>query len=328
MTKAIVEVKNLRKSYKKRKTKEMITAVDDISFTVNQGEILGLLGPNGAGKTTTIKMICGLVVPDSGMITINGIDNQKKRLRAREHISAVLEGNRNLYWRLTVRENLEYFAGNRGKSRKSVAGRIEELLEQFRLKDKENEMVNRLSRGMQQKLAIAVAMLAGSEVILLDEPTLGLDIETGYEVREILREIVRTQHKTIIITSHDMDVIQDLCERTVIINNGKVVTNDRVDNLMKLFEVRAYSIKLDGHLSEQQHHLLREKFPQLIYTPDTYQSNLEVDLTNSQEMYELFDILKLEQIPVDTIDRKTINFEQVFLKIVKGEEEHAIPERA
>lgn len=328
MTKAIVEVKNLRKSYKKRKTKEMITAVDDISFTVNQGEILGLLGPNGAGKTTTIKMICGLVVPDSGMITINGIDNQKKRLRAREHISAVLEGNRNLYWRLTVRENLEYFAGNRGKSRKSVAGRIDELLEQFRLKDKENEMVNRLSRGMQQKLAIAVAMLAGSEVILLDEPTLGLDIETGYEVREILREIVRTQHKTIIITSHDMDVIQDLCERTVIINNGKVVTNDRVDNLMKLFEVRAYSIKLDGHLSEQQHQLLREKFPQLIYTPDTYQSNLEVDLTNSQEMYELFDILKLEQIPVDTIDRKTINFEQVFLKIVKGEEEHAIPERA
>ncbi|WP_339216249.1 ABC transporter ATP-binding protein [Ornithinibacillus sp. FSL M8-0202] len=328
MTIAIVEVKNLRKSYKKRKTKEMITAVDDISFTVNRGEIVGLLGPNGAGKTTTIKMICGLVIPDGGMITINGIDNQKKRLRAREHISAVLEGNRNLYWRLTVRENLEYFAGNRGKSRKSVAGRIDELLEQFRLKDKENEMVNRLSRGMQQKLAIAVAMLAGSEVILLDEPTLGLDIETGYEVREILREIVRTQHKTIIITSHDMDVIQDLCERTVIINNGKVVTNDRVDNLMKLFEVRAYSIKLDGHLSEQQHQLLREKFPQLIYTPDTYQSNLEVDLTNSQEMYELFDILKLEQIPVDTIDRKTINFEQVFLKIVKGEEEHAIPERA
>ncbi|MFS0671769.1 ABC transporter ATP-binding protein [Ornithinibacillus sp. 179-J 7C1 HS] len=328
MTQAIVEVKNLRKSYKKRKTKEIITAVNDISFSVNKGEILGLLGPNGAGKTTTIKMICGLVVPDSGSITINGIDNQKKRLHAQEHISAVLEGNRNLYWRLTVRENLEYFAGNRGKSRKSVAGKIDELLEQFRLKDKENEMVNRLSRGMQQKLAIAVAMLAGSEVILLDEPTLGLDIETGYEVRELLRDIVRTQNKTIIITSHDMDVIQDLCERTVIINSGKVVTNDRVENLMKLFEVRAYSIKLDGHLSEEQHEMLLEKFPQLIYTPDTYQSKLEVELTNSQEMYDLFDILKLEQIPVDTIDRKTINFEQVFMKIVKGENEYAIPERA
>ncbi|WP_096273488.1 ABC transporter ATP-binding protein [Paucisalibacillus globulus] len=327
MTQPIVEVKNLKKSYKKRKTKEIITAVDQISFTVNKGEILGLLGPNGAGKTTTIKMICGLVRPDSGNITINGIDNQDKRLQAQEHISAVLEGNRNLYWRLTVRENLEYFAGNRGKSRKEVAGQIDELLKQFRLKDKENEMVNRLSRGMQQKLAIAVAMLAGSEVILLDEPTLGLDIETGYEVRELLREIVRTEDKTIIITSHDMDVIQDLCERTVIINSGKVVTNDRVENLMKLFEVRSYTVKLDGHLSEEQHELLLEKFPQLTYTPETYQSVLEVDLTQSQEIYDLFDILKLEQIPVDTIDRKTINFEQVFMKIVKGEKEYALSER-
>ncbi|WP_047982783.1 ABC transporter ATP-binding protein [Ornithinibacillus californiensis] len=324
----IVEVKNLKKSYKKRKTKEYITAVNDISFTVNKGEILGLLGPNGAGKTTTIKMICGLVKPDSGSISINGIDNQSKRLQAQEHISAVLEGNRNLYWRLTVRENLEYFAGNRGKSRKEVSTQIDDLLEQFNLKNKEKEMVNRLSRGMQQKLAIAVALLAGSEVILLDEPTLGLDIETGYEVRELLREIVRTQKKTIIITSHDMDVIQDLCERTVIINSGKIVTNDYVENLMKLFDVRAYSIKLDGHLSEEQHHLLLEKFPQLVYTPDTYQSVLEVDLTQSQEMYDLFDILKLEQIPVDTIDRKTVNFEQVFMKIVKGESEDAIPERA
>lgn len=328
MTQAIVEVKHVKKKYKKRKTKEYISAVDDISFTVNKGEILGLLGPNGAGKTTTIKMICGLVRPDSGSILINGIDNQKRRLDAQEHISAVLEGNRNLYWRLTVRENLEYFAGNRGKSRKEVAGQIDELLNQFRLKDKENEMVNRLSRGMQQKLAIAVAMLAGSEVILLDEPTLGLDIETGYEVRELLQDIVKNQNKTIIITSHDMDVIQALCERTVIINTGKVVTDDRVENLMRLFDVRSYSVKLDGHLSEEQHQLLLNKFPELIYLPETYQSTIEVDLTKSQEIYDLFDILKLEQIPVDTIDRKTINFEQVFMKIVKGEKEYALSERA
>ncbi|GGA80753.1 daunorubicin resistance protein DrrA family ABC transporter ATP-binding protein [Ornithinibacillus halotolerans] len=328
MTTPIIEVQNLKKSYKKRKTKEWITAVNDISFTVNKGEILGLLGPNGAGKTTTIKMICGLVRPDSGSVSISGIDNQQKRLQAQEHISAVLEGNRNLYWRLTVRENMEYFAGNRGKSRKEVASRIDELLQQFRLKDKENEMVNRLSRGMQQKLAIAVAMLAGSDVILLDEPTLGLDIETGYEVRELLREIVRNEQKTIIITSHDMDVIQDLCERTVIINNGKVVTNDRVENLLKLFEVRAYAIKLEGHLSEEQHQLLLEKFPLLEYKPDTVHSILEVDLTQSQDIYELFDILKLEQIPVDTIDRKTINFEQVFLKIVNGRDKVAVSQRA
>src|SRR5690625_4096209 len=237
----IVEVKHLMKTYKKRRSKELITAVNDVSFSVRRGEILGLLGPNGAGKTSTIKMICGLLTPDSGTITINGVNNQEKRLDTLRDISAVLEGNRNIYWRLTVRENLEYFAGNRGLSRKEVAPNVEKLLQQFRLKEKEKELVNRLSRGMQQKLAIAVAMLADSEVILLDEPTLGLDVETGYEVREILKNIVATEQRTIIISSHDMSVIQDICDRTVIINHGEVVTNDKVENLMKLFSVRSYT---------------------------------------------------------------------------------------
>src|SRR5699024_10760851 len=218
----IVEVKHLMKTYKKRRSKELVTAVNDVSFSVRRGEILGLLGPNGAGKTSTIKMICGLLTPDSGTITINGVNNQEKRLDTLCEISAVLEGNRNIYWRLTVRENREYFAGNRGVSRKEVAERIEELLKQFALKDKENELVNRLSRGMQQNLAIAVALLADSEVILLDEPTLGLDVETGYEIRELLKDIVKDQQRTIIMSSHDMSVIQDLCERTVIINNGQL----------------------------------------------------------------------------------------------------------
>ncbi|QUW21358.1 ABC transporter ATP-binding protein [Sporosarcina sp. Marseille-Q4063] len=322
--KPIIQVKNLMKSYKKRKSKEHIQAVSDVSFTVNQGEILGLLGPNGAGKTTTIKMICGLLIPDAGTITINGMNNREKRLGALKHISAVLEGNRNLYWRLTVRENLEYFAGNRGASRKEVSNQIEDLLESFNLKEKENELVNRLSRGMQQKLAIAVAMLANSDVILLDEPTLGLDVETGYEVRELLRTIVKDYNRTIIISSHDMNVIQDLCDRTVIINDGKIVVDDKVENLMKLFEVRAYSITLGDVLSDQQQHILQQKFPQYDYTTDTMQSILQIHLTKSDEIYDLFDVLKMENTPVESIDRNTINFEQIFMKIVKGEKEYVL----
>ena len=320
----IIEVKNLMKSYKKRKSKEFIQAVSDVSFTVNKGEILGLLGPNGAGKTTTIKMICGLLIPDSGTITINGMNNREKRLGALKHISAVLEGNRNLYWRLTVRENLEYFAGNRGASRKEVSNQIDDLLESFNLKEKEKELVNRLSRGMQQKLAIAVAMLADSDVILLDEPTLGLDVETGYEVRELLRTIVDDYKRTIIISSHDMNVIQDLCDRTVIINDGKIVVDDKVENLMKLFEVRAYTITLGAVLSEQQQNILQQKFPEYEYTADTMQSVLQIHLKKSDEIYDLFDVLKMENTPVESIDRNTINFEQIFMKIVKGEKEYVV----
>ncbi|WP_156288685.1 ABC transporter ATP-binding protein [Oceanobacillus salinisoli] len=319
---SIIEVHNLKKSYKKRKTKEEIHAVKGISFSVNRGEILGLLEPNGAGKSTTIKMICGLVKPDSGRIIIKGLDNHEKRLKALRHISAVLEGNRNLYWRLTVRENMEYFAGNRGFSRKEVSEQIDGLLAEFHLKDKEYELVNRLSRGMQQKLAIAVAMLADSDVILLDEPTLGLDVETSYEVRELLQHVAHDHHRTIIISSHDMDVIQDICERTVIINNGSVVTDDRVENLLKLFEVRAYSLTLGGLLTDQQQQILQQKFPLSQYIPDTYQSTFEVELEKSEEIYELFDIFKIESTPVEAIDRKTVDFEQIFMKIVKGEAKH------
>ncbi|MEC5425696.1 ABC transporter ATP-binding protein [Virgibacillus sp. C22-A2] len=320
----IVEVKHIKKTYKKRRSNEYVHAVNDVSFTVNRGEILGLLGPNGAGKTTTIKMICGLLIADSGMVTVNGVNIRQKRLGALRHISAVLEGNRNLYWRLTVRENLEYFAGNRGLSRKDVAERIDDLLGKFNLRDKENELVNRLSRGMQQKLAIAVAMLAESDVILLDEPTLGLDVETGYEVRELLREIVKDYNRTIIISSHDMDVVQDLCERAVIINEGEIVTDDKVENLLKIFEVRAYTITLGESLSDQQHQILLQKFPQLEYTPDMFQSKLKIDLAKSEEIYDLFDVLKLESTPVESIDRSTVNFEQIFMKIVKGETQHAL----
>lgn len=313
----IIEVKNIEKSYKKRKSKQYTRAVNDVSFTVERGEILGLLGPNGAGKTTTIKMICGLLIPDKGTIEINGQNNQAHRLETLNDISAVLEGNRNIYWRLTVRENLEYFAGNRGQSRKEVTAEIDELLEQFQLKDKEHELVNGLSRGMQQKLAIAVAMLAHSEIVLLDEPTLGLDVETGYEIRELLRNIAENQQRTIIISSHDMAVVQDLCERVVIINNGKIVTDDKVENLLRLFEVRSYTIVLEGFLSDEQCILMKEKFPHYIYTQDAYDSTLEVDLIKSEEIYDLFDILKRDQTPVASIDRSMVNFEQVFMKIVE-----------
>src|SRR5690625_1389291 len=263
-------------------------------------------------------MICGILIPDSGIITINGNNNRDKRLHTLRDISAVLEGNRNIYWRLTVRENLEYFAGNRGFSRKEVAGRIDALLKQFALKEKEHELVNRLSRGMQQKLAIAVALLADSEVILLDEPTLGLDVETGYEIRELLKDIVKDQKRTIIMSSHDMSVIQDLCERTVIINNGQLVTDDRVENLLQLFEVRSYTVTLGEPLNEEQIQGLTNKFPVHTYEQaDSRRPTIEVELAKSEEIYELFSLLKWNETQIEAIDRSTINFEQVFMEIVK-----------
>ncbi|GGD00654.1 daunorubicin resistance protein DrrA family ABC transporter ATP-binding protein [Thalassobacillus devorans] len=312
---SIIKVDGIRKIYKMRKTKEIFVAVDDVSFEVEKGEILGLLGPNGAGKTTTIKTICGLLVPDEGAVTINGFDSVKKRNKALRHISAVLEGNRNLYWRMTVEENLEYFAGNRGMSRKAMKPHIDKLLEQFRLKEKRQELVNKLSRGMQQKLAIAVAMLADTDVILLDEPTLGLDVETGYEVREILRSIAKKEGKTIIISTHDMPVVQDLCERTVIINNGRVIADESVDHLLQLFKTSAYQISLKEPITDEQQEMLKFEFPLHSWKG----LDLQVSLEEEQEIYALMDILKRNHTPIETINRTEINFEKVFMQLVKEE---------
>jgi len=312
---SIIEVSGIRKVYKKRKSKESFVAVDGVSFEVGKGEIMGLLGPNGAGKTTTIKSICGLLVPNEGSISIHGYDSVTQRNKALRHISAVLEGNRNIYWRLTVVENLEYFAGNRGMSKKKILPYIEELLDMFNLQDKRDEVVNNLSRGMQQKLAICVAMMAGTDVILLDEPTLGLDVETGYEVREILKKIAYEQQKTVIISTHDMDVVQDLCNRTVIINQGKVIANEQVSQLLNLFRTSAYQVHLKEALNDEQQKHLNHKFPIHEWEGQT----LNVNLEHEEAIYDLMDILKMNRTGIETINQTEVNFEEVFMKLVKEE---------
>src|SRR5690606_34297920 len=245
--------------YYNRGSKAPTKAVDGVSFSVQPGELVGLLGPNGAGKTTTIKLMCGLLQPDSGSVKGASLDTTSRRRQAMHHISAVLEGNRNLYWRLSVRENLDYFAGNRGRSAAAVREKREELIDKFSLTSKADTIVSNLSRGMQQKLAIAVALLADTDALVLDEPTLGLDVETGHEVRALLGEIA-AEGKTVLLSSHDMPVVQALCRRAIIISGGRVVTDDSVDNLMKLFQARAFTVRLVTPLGVRQLQDLRRQF--------------------------------------------------------------------
>ncbi|MDW8141809.1 MAG: ABC transporter ATP-binding protein, partial [Candidatus Bipolaricaulota bacterium] len=182
----VLQVKNLTKFYRSRRRGETV-AVDNVSFSVSKNEVVGLLGPNGAGKTTTIKSICTILRPTSGEIWVDGADAIRNPRAALERVTAVLEGNRNVYWRLTVRDNLEFFAGLQGQSLRSVRSYIDELIEMFNLKEKVHEQARALSRGMQQKLAVACALVKRTPILLLDEPTLGLDVETSYELRWILK---------------------------------------------------------------------------------------------------------------------------------------------
>lgn len=314
----MIRIQSLEKTYAGRKGEPPVKAVDGISFSVPEGELLGLLGPNGAGKTTTVKMLCGLIRPDSGQIFINGKEMTRRRIPALAELSAVLEGNRNIYWRLTAKENLEFFAALKGHSPAKVRLEIDQYLERFSLTDKANVEARKLSRGMQQKLAIAVALVSQSKVLLLDEPTLGLDVQASYEIRQLLKEIVRDQGKTVILTTHDMNVVQDTCERVIIVNEGRVVTDDSVHNLLDLFKVKVYRIVVQGELSPEQSEAFMSMEEVVIEEESPERTAMSVRLEDAQMLYTILGILGSNNSVIESIDQEQNNLERVFLEIVEG----------
>jgi ABC-2 type transport system ATP-binding protein len=309
----ILVVRELSKTYRSR-TQGEVRALSDVSLRVGPGEIVGLLGANGAGKTTTIKAVCGLVRPTSGSIEIDGIDVVHRRRAAARKLAAVLEGNRTIYWRLTVRENLEYFAALRGLRAKAVRAQIDELITRFRLDDKTDVPAMKLSRGMQQKLALACTVLPGTPLLLLDEPTLGLDLEISYELRGYLRGLAH-EGRGILLSSHDMQVVRDVCDRVVIIHSGRVVADDAIPNLVALFKARAVRVCLEAPLTDEAVAELSSSFA-AVRVIEGDEPCLEVSLRDSAEFYRLIDELRAAGAAVATCESVQPDLEEVFLSFV------------
>ncbi len=310
----LLRVDNIFKTYPKKK--EKVKALEDVSFRVKKGELLGLLGPNGAGKTTMVKIICGLVAPDQGKVEVAGYNPWRERSRALSNLSAVLEGNRNIYWPLTVKENLDFFAALKGEKPSRIRGRIADLITALNLEDKVNVTARSLSRGMQQKLALAVALVVDVPVLILDEPTLGLDVESALEIREMLQNVVREENKTVLLTTHDMRLVRAICPRVIIINDGKIVTDDRVDNLLSLFEVKSYRLHLGSELTPQQVTEVQEVENTVLSNGVGSGFYIDINLESMENLYRVLDILRKNNAPIESIERKEIDLEEVFLKIV------------
>lgn len=232
MTNGII-IKNLTKIFKKRKGE--VRAVDDVSFEIEDAEIFGLLGPNGAGKTTLIKCISTLLIPDKGTAIVGGYDVLKDSLNVRRKIGLLTGGERSLYWKLSVVDNLKYFAALYGVSRKETKERINFILDLMELKDKANERVERLSSGMKQKLSFGRAMIHNPPILLIDEPTIGLDPYFARFIRNFIKdELNKKLKKTILLTTHYMEEADELCDRVAFMSNGKVVKIGTSEILKKI----------------------------------------------------------------------------------------------
>lgn len=263
MDTAIVAVRDLRKTFPKGGAPDgarpwsrlwparpgataAFVAVDGVSFGVQRGEIFGLLGPNGAGKTTTIRMLSTLLEPTGGTATVNGYDIVRQTGLVRQSLGAVLTGERSIYWKLTGRENLEYFAALYHLPPAAARDRIAELLERLELSNRADEYVERYSSGMKQRIAIAKALLANPPVLLLDEPTVGLDPQSARNLRELILEI-KGEGRTILLTTHYMEEADQLCDRIGIIDLGKIIALDTPAALKRsMAQLDVMQLELEG----------------------------------------------------------------------------------
>ena len=242
----IIEVKNLNKQFKiKEKDKGIkgsiksiiklkyrtINAVNDISFTVEKGEILAFIGPNGAGKSTTIKMLTGILYPTSGEIIVNGINPSEERKKLAYKIGTVFGQKEQLWMHLTPYDNFKFFGAIYDIPKKEVEDTIGELTNTFELSEFINTPVRNLSLGQRIRCEIVASLIHKPEILFLDEPTIGLDPVVKENIRKLIKKMNKELGTTIFLTSHDIGDIEKLCKRVIIVNKGKIIMDDKMNNL-------------------------------------------------------------------------------------------------
>jgi len=218
----VIQVENITKKY------GTFTAVNKINFEIEEGEVVGFLGPNGAGKSTTMNMITGFIEPSSGRILVDGYDISKKPKKAKKQIGYMPEGVP-LYNDLTVKEFVTYMAELKGVAKKDKKAMVQKSLEDTGLVDVQDKLIRNISRGYKQRVSLAGALVSNPKVIILDEPTVGLDPKQVTEIRALIKKLGKDH--TVILSSHILSEVSQICNRVIIINKGKIVAVDTPENL-------------------------------------------------------------------------------------------------
>ncbi|HSE84409.1 MAG TPA: ABC transporter ATP-binding protein [Thermodesulfobacteriota bacterium] len=304
-----------------------VTVLSDVSIRVEKGELFGLLGPNGAGKTTLIKILCTLVLPDSGKALVGGFDVTKDPRRVRKLIGYVICDERSFYWRLTGRQNLKFFAKLNNISNREADLRIKKLLEFMELDRDADRMFKDYSTGMRQKLGIARGLLTDPEIIFMDEPTRSLDPITAQNLRKLIKEkLVGEEKRTVIFASHNLKEVEELCDRITIINKGEVKLTGRVEEIKrgwssgKLYLVRLRGVG-DGLLERISNidSVKRVTPVQNGYLSDGNQIEVETLDRNGNISHVIKQILEMGG-NVYSLQEREMPLEELFSKVVNAEQ--------
>lgn len=299
-------MENVRKSY------GQTVALDGLNLSIGTGQLYGFVGPNGAGKTTTIKMIAGLLLPDSGIIHIDGIDGVKEKDRLKDRIGYVPDFF-GVYDNLKTREYMEFFAsiyGFEGREAKTIIG---ELLELVQLEDKGEEYVDYLSRGMKQRLCLARSLIHGPSLLVLDEPASGLDPRARYDMKNILKGLV-ARGTTILISSHILPELAQVCTNVGIIDKGKIVMEGTIEQILQRLE-SANPLVIRFIEKHQEGIEVIKNNP---YTDEIVIKENSVFITfrgNEEEEALLLAEMIQKGIPVSSFTREAGNLESLFMRI-------------
>ena len=318
----MIQVENITKKY------GSFIAVDNINFEIDEGEIVGFLGPNGAGKSTTMNMITGFIEPTSGRIIVDGYDISKKPRKAKRQIGYMPEGVP-LYSDLTVKEFVTYMAELKGVPKKEKKDKVQKAIEETGLQDVQNKLTRNLSRGYKQRVSMAGALVSNPKVIILDEPTVGLDPKQVTEIRALIKKLGKDH--TVILSSHILSEVSQICNRVIIINKGKIIAVDTPENLEKKV-VKDNSIYVTVEDVDNKMDTIQEKLPEiqemkLVTENDDktkkYKLTADSDVDLRKSIFETF---AKEGITIFEMKKSDVTLEDAFMQLIDYKNEVQIPE--
>jgi ABC-2 type transport system ATP-binding protein len=305
-----IEIKDLKKTYKSKFSKDEKIALKGINLEIPQGSFFGLLGPNGAGKSTIINIIAGLVLKTSGIVKVNEFDLDKNPIDVRRSIGIVPQ-EVVIDPFFSVRDTLEYYAGYYGVRKKDR--KTDEILKALNLFDKAEVNPRRLSGGMKRRMLIAKALVHSPKILILDEPTAGVDVELRLQLWEYVKQLNKNG-TTILLTTHYLEEAQELCDQIAIINHGEVVANDKTSNLLHQLDKKKIIFRLENKIGAIPESLQ-------IFSPEIIEDGYALKITYNQSASKLEDIITqihINKLTIKDISTQEADLEDVFINLVKA----------